>query len=287
MKRITEIIVSVLTVIALVFLVNLDIKSHLILSRTIKEMSNLLEVYQSQNSLQYHSLSKIVKSILKKDFKQDKKIDKLEKLIEESLHLKSLNVERITRANVRVVNLSYGYSGSGTHIKINDKSYILTCGHLFKSKSDLVSVATNEDTTKNDFTTKGEATVVLLDKERDLALIKINRKWNHPYLKLASSEPKTGDPVWVVGNPYVLNDVISFGRVIRYMKKYNLLCITAKTYFGNSGGAVLNRKGEIVGVMSAIWINFSSYVPFKGYGVQSFSACVRLNVIKDFLKEVK
>jgi len=285
MKRITEIIVSVLAVIALVFLVNLDIKSHLILSKTIKEMSNLLEIHRSQSSLQFHLLKRITQSILEKEFKQDKKIKKLEKLIDESLHLKSLDVEKIMIANVKVVNLSEGNSGSGTHIKLNGKSYILTCAHLFKTKEDLVSIATNEDKIKNDFTKKGEATIVLLDKEKDLALIKINREWNYPYLKIADKEPKLDDPIWIIGNPYVLNDVITFGRIIEFKENFYLL--SGRAYFGNSGGAVINRKGEIVGVLNAIAINFFSHVPFsKEQGVQSFSVCVRLNVIKDFLKEL-
>jgi len=282
-KRITEVIISILIVISLAFLVNLDIRSHLILSKTIKEMSNLLEIYRSQSSLQFHLLNKVIRKLLEREFKQDKKIKKLEKLIDESLHLKSLDVEKIMKANVRIVNLTYGYSGSGTHIKIKGKSYILTCAHLFKSKSDLVSITTNEDTNKNDFTAKNEATILLLDKEKDLALIKINKKWNHPYLKIANKEPKINDPIWIVGNPYVLNDVITFGKVVKFTKEYCVL--NGRAYFGNSGGAVINRKGEVIGVMSAIWINFGSYVPFKGYGVQSFSVCVRLNTIKDFLRK--
>ena len=284
MKRITEVIISILIVISLVFLVNLDIRSHLILSKTIEEMSNLLEIYRSQNSLQFHLLNKTIKTLLEKVFKQDEKIKKLEKLIDESLHLKSLDVEKIMIANVKIVNLSDGCEGSGTHIKLNGKSYILTCGHLFKTKEDLISVTTNENRIKNDFTKKGEATIVLLDKEKDLALIKLNREWNYPYLEIADKEPKLDDPIWIIGNPYVLNDVITFGRVIEFRKNFYFL--SSRAYFGNSGGAVINRKGEIVGVLSAIGINFFSRVPFsKKTGVQSFSVCVRLNTIKDFLRK--
>ena len=257
MKRVTEIIISILIVISLVFLVNLDIKSHLILSKTIKEMSNLLEIYRSQNSLQFHLLNKTIKSILEKEFKQDKKIKKLEKLIEESLHLKSLDVEKIMKANVKVISLTSGYSGSGTHIKLNNESYILTCGHLFESKDDLISVTTNEPTLKNEFTKKDEATIVLLDKEKDLALIKLNREWNYPYLKIANKEPSLGEPVWVVGNPDVLNDVITFGKVVGYFRK-DYYILSAKAYYGNSGGCVINRKGEIVGILVAIEINIFS-----------------------------
>ena len=286
MRRITEIIVSILTVVALVVLVNLNVKSNLTLSDTIKEMEVLLDIYRSQNSLQFHLLNKAIKSILEKEFKQDKKIKKLEDLIEESLHLKSLDVEKIMKANVKIVSLTSGYSGSGTHIKLNGKSYILTCGHLFKSKNDLISVTTNEPTLKNEFTKKDEATIVLLDKEKDLALIKLNREWNHPYLKIADKEPSLGEPVWVVGNPYVLNDVITFGKVVSYFRK-DYYILSAKAYYGNSGGCVINRKGEIVGVLVAIEINLFSRVPLtKKYGIEGRSFAVRLNTIKKFLEKI-
>jgi len=287
MKRIRETVISVIAVLALVFLVNFDMKSHLTLSKTIKEMSNLLEIYQAQNSLQYHLVKKIVKDLLKKEFKQDKKIKELERLIEESLHLRSLDVEKIILANVKITNITEGSGGSGTHIKINGKSYILTCAHLFKSKDDLISVATNEPTLKNEFTKKGEAIIVLLDKEKDLALIKLNREWNYPYLKMAKKEPSLGEPIWIVGNPYVLNDVITFGKVVGYFRK-DCYVLSAKAYYGNSGGCVINRKGEVIGVMSAIGINFFSHIPFsKNVGAQAFSMAVRLKTIKEFLKEVK
>lgn len=92
--------------------------------------------------------------------------------------------------------------------------------------------------------------VVGIDEENDLALLKIKGIKGKP-LKLNTDDATAiGDEVFAVGNPKGLEGTFSQGIVssIRKTDKLNLLQITASISPGSSGGAVLNDRGEVVGV---------------------------------------
>ena len=202
----------------------------------------------------------------------------------------TIDVKKLERANIKIINLTSGFNGSGTHIKLNEKSYILTSAHLFSrlnADKDVIFIVANDKLRNNDFTEKNEAALIFIDRKKDLALIKIKKKWNHPYLKVAKREPKIGEPVWVIGNPIILNDIITFGKIKD--KKENIHVLNAKIFFGNSGGAVVNRKGEIVGVTKSVFMGFGYCIPFlKNKSVIiSYSECVSLSSLKNFLKKVR
>lgn len=89
-----------------------------------------------------------------------------------------------------------------------------------------------------------------IDEKNDLALLKISSIKGKP-LKLNTDDSiAIGDEVFAVGNPEGLEGTFSQGIVssIRKTDKFNLLQITASISEGSSGGAVLNDKGEVVGV---------------------------------------
>jgi len=147
--------------------------------------------------------------------------------------------EEIRKANVYIVNLTEKIMGSGTHIKIGDTHYILTCSHLQKEEETLWVI----EGKLNRF----NLTLVKKSKKYDLALFRINNFESRPYLELAGDLPKVGSRVFLVGNPSGINDVVTEGIVAKIsIDKY---LISNKTYFGNSGGCLF-YKGKIVGVMS-------------------------------------
>lgn len=118
--------------------------------------------------------------------------------------------------------------------------------------------------------------IVGLDEENDLALLKIKGIKGKP-LKLNTDDTTAiGDEVFAVGNPKGLEGTFSQGIVssIRKTEKINLLQITASISAGSSGGAILNNKGEVIGVAvgaieSGQSLNFAIPVSFLRFLILS------------------
>ena len=92
--------------------------------------------------------------------------------------------------------------------------------------------------------------VVGVDEKNDLALLKIKGIKGKPLILNKEDSTAIGDEVFAVGNPKGLEGTFSQGIIssIRKSEKINLLQITASISEGSSGGAILNNKGEVVGV---------------------------------------
>lgn len=92
--------------------------------------------------------------------------------------------------------------------------------------------------------------IVGTDEKNDLALLKIKGIKGKPLKLNTDDSAAIGDEVFAVGNPKGLEGTFSQGIVssIRKTGKFNLLQITASISSGSSGGAVLNDKGEVIGV---------------------------------------
>ena len=196
-------------------------------------------------------------------------------------YLPSFDLPRVFSANVSIYNITEGTMGSGTHIVIEGKHYILTCAHLFSSKKDLFSVVAN-DFGVNLYSKFKEAEIVALDKKKDLSLILLKRDWDLPYLEIAKVPPVVGDFVWVVGNPGEREDVVTFGKILK--KLPNFYISDARIYFGNSGGAAINNRGEIVGVAVRTRIMFWM-LPFHKGNIPTESFLVSLENIHSFLSD--
>jgi len=152
------------------------------------------------------------------------------------------NIDDIKGANVLIYNITANTFGSGTHIKINEKSYILTCAHLVKNQGDEL------------WADVYSLELVRLDVKRDLALYAIDCGDLIPYLEVSDVAPKEGSEVLVIGNPDLIDDMITDGIVAKMDKGYYI--VTNKIYFGSSGGAVL-YKGKIVGVVTKFRVMFT------------------------------
>ena len=92
--------------------------------------------------------------------------------------------------------------------------------------------------------------IVGTDEKNDLALLKIKGIKGKALKLNADDSAAIGDEVFAVGNPKGLEGTFSQGIVssIRKTGKFNLLQITASISSGSSGGAILNNKGQVVGV---------------------------------------
>ena len=182
------------------------------------------------------------------------------------------DIENIKKANFSITNLINGYYGSGTHIKINNKNYVLTCAHLLKKETD--EMITIVDDGKIYW-----LKLVKIDKRNDLALYSIAKN-NLPYLKISKETPKEGSEVIIIGNPAGYNNVVTNGIIFKKTKiNYT---VTNLTYYGGSGGALLH-KGKIVGVVSMI----ETFYNVKRHQYLNITKCINIETIRGFLEGIE
>lgn len=177
------------------------------------------------------------------------------------------NVEEIRKANIVAYNTTANVSGSGSHIVIRGKDYILTVAHLIKDEKDYVWGILDDGTWL-------PLTLIKINRKKDLALFRIYGVENLPHLEISNEFPTQGSEVIVIGNPDNLTDIITDG-VIAKIKK-NGYILTNKIYYGNSGGAIL-YKGKIIGVVTSIAVHF------RFPAIVNYTYGVKLEVINEFL----
>ncbi len=150
---------------------------------------------------------------------------------------------------------------SGSGVIISKDGYIVTNNHVVDG-ADKISVALEDNH-------RYEATVIGTDPSTDLALIKVDAD-NLPTVNIANSdELKVGQWVLAVGNPFNLESTVTAGIVSAKGRSINILRennpieafiqTDAAVNPGNSGGALVNLNGELVGINTAIASPTGSY----------------------------
>ncbi|MBK8612302.1 MAG: Do family serine endopeptidase [Flavobacteriales bacterium] len=156
--------------------------------------------------------------------------------------------------------------GAGSGVIISDDGFIVTNNHVVEG-ADKIQVHLND---KRQF----DATVIGRDPSTDLALIKVDAK-DLPAITYANSDAvKVGEWVLAVGNPMNLTSTVTAGIVSAKARNINLLQYNpdqdifpiesfiqtdAAVNPGNSGGALVNTSGELVGINSAIASTTGAY----------------------------
>jgi len=176
--------------------------------------------------------------------------------------LKEVDYNHILRGNVLVT--SFFGSGAGTVVKKTDKEmYVLTCYHVVEEIIELNKLGlkinavvgytlTNEGYIKNlNSFVSFSAEVIKHDKNTDLALLKVNfSDPNLDEIKLATQEPQKGDIIYSVGSPLGLLRTVSKGILANKTEGFYYADNT--TTYGNSGGGLYNKNGELIGVPSNV-----------------------------------
>ncbi|MBI3502984.1 MAG: Do family serine endopeptidase [Bacteroidetes bacterium] len=177
--------------------------------------------------------------------------------------------------------------GSGSGVIISGDGYIVTNNHV-------IDDAQKVEVTLYDHRTY-KAKVIGKDPSTDIALLKIDEA-NLPYLLYGNSDNvKVGEWVLAVGNPFNLTSTVTAGIVSAKARNINILnsdpdrnFFPVESYIqtdaavnpGNSGGALVNTQGQLVGINAAIASNTGSYT---GY---SFAVPVNLakKVVNDLIE---
>ncbi len=170
--------------------------------------------------------------------------------------------------------------GFGSGVIISKDGYIVTNNHVIE-KADIISVKLNDG---REF--KGR--VIGTDPSTDLALVKIEGD-DLPTIPVGNSdELKIGEWVLAVGNPFNMTSTVTAGIVsakARSLGVYNkgvesFIQTDAAINQGNSGGALVNARGELVGINSVLYSPTGSY---SGYGF-AIPTSIMTKVVTD-LKE--
>ncbi|MCM1369616.1 MAG: trypsin-like peptidase domain-containing protein [Candidatus Amulumruptor caecigallinarius] len=158
-------------------------------------------------------------------------------------------------------------TGLGSGVIISEDGFIVTNNHVIDG-ADKLEVLMNDNSTY-------EARIIGTDEASDLALIKIDAKGLSPVTFGDSESVKIGEWVLAVGNPFGFNSTVTAGivsakaRSLGANNKGGSLSIEsfiqtdAALNPGNSGGALVNLKGELIGINSAIYSNTGSYSGFS------------------------
>jgi peptidase Do len=150
---------------------------------------------------------------------------------------------------------------TGSGVIISADGYIVTNNHVVEG-ADQLTVTLNDN---REFS----ARIIGTDKSTDLALIKIDGK-NLPTLPIGDSDKlKVGEWVLAVGNPFNLNSTVTAGIVSAKARSLggnpieSFIQTDAAINQGNSGGALVNTQGELVGINAMLYSQTGSY---SGYG---------------------
>ena len=144
-------------------------------------------------------------------------------------------------------------AGMGSGVIISSDGYILTNNHVIAEMDGVKVKLQNGD--ENEYT----ATVIGSDPQTDVALLKVDAK-NLPAITLGdSSQIEVGDRVFAIGNPFGVGQTVTSGIISGTNRNNmgitdyeNFIQTDASINPGNSGGALVDIKGRLIGVNSAI-----------------------------------
>jgi Do/DeqQ family serine protease len=174
-------------------------------------------------------------------------------------------------------------SGLGSGVIITDDGYIVTNNHVVDG-ADKLEVLLNDNASY-------EARIIGTDEATDLALIKIDAENLSPITFGNSEEVKIGEWVLAVGNPFGFNSTVTAGIVSAKARSLShnsrggkmgiesFIQTDAALNPGNSGGALVNLKGELIGINSAIYSNTGSY--------SGFSFAIPTTIVKKVMTDLR
>lgn len=180
-------------------------------------------------------------------------------------------------------------SASGSGIIISEDGYILTNNHIVSTSSSEsyyeVSEATKLTVTLFNDDTEYEAKIIGTDEQTDLAVIKIEKTGLSKAEFADSDNIKVGEFAMAVGNPLGMQSSITCGVISAVNrevtdtegKKYNLIQTDAAINSGNSGGALVNSEGKVIGINT---------LKLSGTGIEGMGFAIPINSTTDITSQL-
>lgn len=207
-----------------------------------------------------------------------------EKTVHAVVHVKNTTVSRQPGS---IMDLFYGGGspramiGTGSGVIISPDGYIITNNHVIDNATQLEVTLNNNKTY--------EAQLIGTDPKTDIALIKIEGEDDLPFVPFADSNGvKIGEWVLAVGNPFNLTSTVTAGIVSAKARDLNEFDSNPQSFIqtdaavnrGNSGGALVNTQGQLIGINTAITSETGSYVGYS-FAVPSNTA---RKVVEDIME---
>ncbi len=184
------------------------------------------------------------------------------------VHVKNVSVRTVYNP---IMQFFYGSNGggqqqeqigTGSGVIISEDGYIVTNNHVIKDATELEVTLNNKKVYK--------AKLIGTDSKMDIALLKIDSEDKLPYSTFADSDQvKVGEWVLAVGNPYNLTSTVTAGIVSAKARNLDtngiqsFIQTDAAVNPGNSGGALVNTRGELIGINTMISSPTGSYAGYS------------------------
>lgn len=167
--------------------------------------------------------------------------------------------------------------GTGSGVIISEDGYIVTNNHVIKDATELEVTLNNKKVYK--------AKLIGTDSKMDIAVLKIDADEKLPYSTFADSDQvRVGEWVLAVGNPYNLTSTVTAGIVSAKARNLDtngiqsFIQTDAAVNPGNSGGALVNTRGELIGINTMISSQTGSYV--------GYSFAVPSNITRKIIEDI-
>lgn len=208
--------------------------------------------------------------------------DAADKAVHSVVHVKNVSYRTVSNP---IMEFFYGYKGgqqqeqigTGSGVIISEDGYIVTNNHVIKDAQDIEITLNNRKSYK--------AKLIGTDAKMDIALLKIDADKKLPYSTFADSDNvKVGEWVLAVGNPYNLTSTVTAGIVSAKARNLDtngiqsFIQTDAAVNPGNSGGALVNTRGELVGINTMISSMTGSYV--------GYSFAVPSNITRKIIEDI-
>jgi Do/DeqQ family serine protease len=175
-------------------------------------------------------------------------------------------------------------AGSGSGVIVSSEGYIVTNNHVIEDASE-IEVILNDNS-------KYSAKLVGSDPSTDIAVLKIEGSGFQPIRLGNSDEVHIGEWVLAVGNPFNLTSTVTAGIISAKARNINLLSDRSKDVVpiesfiqtdaavnpGNSGGALVNTSGELIGINTAIASQTGSYA--------GYSFAIPVNLVQKVMRDL-
>jgi serine protease DegS len=166
----------------------------------------------------------------------------------------------------------------GSGVIVDDKGHVITNHHVIAS-ADLIRAQLADGRI-------AEAKIVGRDPETDLAILQLDLKGKPPVMPLGHSDQlRVGDVVLAIGNPVGLSQTVTQGIVsakgrgqLGVATFENFIQTDAPINVGNSGGALINTNGELVGINTAVLA--------KNLGVEGIGFAIPVNLVRGVMSEI-
>ena len=252
-KIIFPLTISIIGGVIALFIHNLNFNHNEIIQESLPENKMVNISYDSSSSVKYNSNIDFTMAA--------------EKTIHTVVHVKNTSNSRGSSSVWDYFNNNPSNRtrvGMGSGVIISKDGYIITNNHVIENAT------TIEVTTNNNKSYKAD--LIGTDEVADIAVLKIDSEDTFPYIRFADSDQtKIGEWVLAVGNPYNLTSTVTAGIISAKSRDLNdydsknqsFIQTDAAVNSGNSGGALVNTTGDLIGINTAITSGTGGFVGYS------------------------